>query len=311
MLSGIKLWLRRLRWRAKQVFSPVVGWTAVGMLRAARMVDRKKTANFFGWFMRNAGPRLKEHRIGRDNLAAAFPERSRDEIERILAAVWDNLGRVAAEFAHLDRLTIAEAGGPGGADIAYNPVASAQIADILRSGRPRVFFAAHLANWELPALIAQRMGLDITVLYRPPNLRAVSDAVLKIRAGCMGTLVPSGFDAPIRLAKTLERGGHVGMLVDQHETRGLDVTFFGRTCKVSPLIAQLARHLDCPIQGIRIVRQADRNTFWGEITEPIAAPRDAGGRIDVPGTMQAITAVVESWAREHPEQWLWLHRRWR
>jgi KDO2-lipid IV(A) lauroyltransferase len=311
MPTRIKLWLWRLLLRARHVINPAIDWTAVGMLRAARMVDRKKTADFFGWFMRNAGPRLKEHRVGRDNLAAAFPEKSPDEIERILAAVWDNLGRVAAEFAHLDRFTVAKSAQHEGADIVYNPVAHARVDEILRSGRPHLLFAAHLANWELPALIGHDMGLDLTVLFRPPNLRAVSNAVVKIRAGCMGTLVPSGFDAPIRLARALERGGHVGMLVDQHESRGVDVTFFGRTCKVSPLIAQLARNLDCPIQGIRIVRRPDRHSFWCEVGEPIAAPRDPEGKIEVQGTMQAITTVVEAWVREHPEQWLWLHRRWR
>ena len=51
--------------------------------------------------------------------------------------------------------------------------------------------------------------------------------------------------------------------------------------------------------------------FYAELTEEIKPVRDADGKIDVAGTMQAITNVVEGWIREHPEQWLWLHRRWR
>ena len=149
------------------------------------------------------------------------------------------------------------------------------------------------------------------MLFRPPNIGAISDAIIKIRAGCMGTLVPSGFDAPVRLANALQRGSHVGMLVDQHDQKGVDVTFFGRSCKANPLLGMLARHLDCPIRGVRVVRLPDGNCFWGEISEPIELPRDAEGRVDIQGTMQAITSVVEGWVREHPEQWLWLHRRWR
>ena len=127
----------------------------------------------------------------------------------------------------------------------------------------------------------------------------------------MGTLVPSGFGAPLRLANTLQRGGHVAMLVDQHDSKGVDVTFFGRTCKVSPLIGQLAHHTECMIRGVRIVRLPDGNHFWGEVTEPLDLPRDAKGLVDVQQTMQKITTVIEGWVREHPEQWLWLHRRWR
>ena len=74
------------------------------MLRTIRATDRKRMADFAGSVMRTLGPRLKEHRIGRANLAAAFPEKSAAEIEAILRGVWDNLGRVAAEFAHIDRL---------------------------------------------------------------------------------------------------------------------------------------------------------------------------------------------------------------
>jgi hypothetical protein len=60
--------------------------------------------------------------------------------------------------------------------------------------------------------------------------------------------------APVRAARALERGPHVGMLVDQHFTQGVDVTFFGRRCNANPLIARLARHFDCPIRGIRAIR---------------------------------------------------------
>ena len=102
----------------------------------------------------------------------------------------------------------------------------------------------------------------------------------------MGTLVATGLDAPIRLRDALENGGHVGMLVDQHYVRGVDVTFFGRTCKANPLIAQLARHIDCPIHGTRVVRLPDRNRFRVDLTEAIEPARDAEGQIDVAGTMQ-------------------------
>jgi KDO2-lipid IV(A) lauroyltransferase len=126
----------------------------------------------------------------------------------------------------------------------------------------------------------------------------------------MGQIIPTGLDAPVKLAQALERGAHVGMLVDQYFSRGVEVTFFGRKTTANPLIARLARHFDCPIHGTRIVRLPG-NRFRAELSEAIAPARDAGGALDIAGTMQVITGVIESWIREHPEQWLWLHRRWR
>jgi KDO2-lipid IV(A) lauroyltransferase len=149
------------------------------------------------------------------------------------------------------------------------------------------------------------------VLYRRPNIGAVSDAIVDIRRGSMGKLIPTGLDAPVKLARVLEAGGHVAMLVDQHYVNGVDVTFFGRRCKANPFIARLARQIECPIHGTRVVRLPDRHRFRVDITEAIAPARDANGRIDVPGTMQIITSIIEGWVRQHPAQWLWVHRRWR
>ena len=127
----------------------------------------------------------------------------------------------------------------------------------------------------------------------------------------MGELVPTGLEAPLKLARLLQSGTHVGMLVDQHFTKGVEVTFFGRRCLANPLIALLARQTESPIHGLRAVRKPDGNSFSVDITDPVEPARDTDGRIDIKGTMQAITAVVEGWVREHPEQWLWLHHRWR
>jgi KDO2-lipid IV(A) lauroyltransferase len=302
-----RAFLRRLA----PMFDASMGWLTLAIIRTIRLTDRRRTADFWAWFMRKLGPWLPEHRVGRANLVAAFPDKPAAEIERILAGVWDNLGRFAVEFSQIDRLSTSDPSQPED-DIFADPAASERFHRLRRDGKPALIYASHLANWELPALVAARHGLDTAVLFRRPNIRAVSDAVLKIRAGCMGTLVATGLDAPVRLLRILEADRHVAMLVDQHFVKGVEVTFFGRRCNANPLIAQLARHVECPIHGTRIVRRSDdRNRFMIEMTEAIAPVRDAQGLIDVQGTMQVITTVIEGWVREHPEQWLWLHRRWR
>ena len=274
-------------------------------------MDRKRTANFAGAFMRRIGPLLPEHRIGRDNLRAAFPDKSAAEIDNILAGVWDNLGRIAVEFAHLDDFCVDGAGVPKPDVITYAPEAAERYRRMVDSGRPILGFAAHLANWELPAVAAKLLVPRSAVLYRRPNIRPISDVIVKLRAPLMGELVPTGLDAPVRLARLLRSGTHVGMLVDQHMTKGVEVIFFGRRCRTNPLIALIARQTGCPIHGLRAVRKADGNSFALDITDAIEPARHADGGFDVQGTMQKITSVIEGWVREHPAQWLWLHRRWR
>src|SRR5579885_3316592 len=263
------------RSRFKPLVDKIVGTLTVGLLNAIKHTDRKRMANFAGALMRRIGPLFKEHRIGREQLRLAFPEKSDVEIEKILGGVWDNLGRIAIEFAHLDDFCV-DGFGPQKPDvITFAQDSHDRYVKVMESGRPTLVFAAHLANWELPAVGTTALGVRTAVLFRRPNIDAVAEVIVKLRTPLMGELVQTGLDAPVRLARLVESGVHIGMLADQHYTRGVDVTFFG------------------------------------EMSDEVKPVRDAQGRVDIRGTMQAITNVIEGWVREHPEQWLWLHRRWR
>jgi Kdo2-lipid IVA lauroyltransferase/acyltransferase len=301
-------WFHR---RITAVTHPIIGRIFVLLVKVMRLVDRRHGAALAAAVMRAVGPWRKEHRVARDNLIAAFPRMSAAQIETILSGVWDNLGRVGAEFVHLDRLRILPPGRPGASDILYDP-RTAELFEWLRlDNKPGLIFSAHLANWELPSYVAAIFKLDAHILYRRPNVGQVDKAVREIRAGTMGTLLPARFDAPVRLLRVLEAGGHVGMLVDQHFGRGVNVTFFGRRCKANPLLARLAAQMECPIHGVRVVRLPQLDRFRVELTEELEPARGADGKIDVAATMQIITSVIEGWVREHPEQWLWVHKRWR
>jgi len=297
--------------RLKALLDGTAGALAVALLGAIKHTDRRRMADFAGALMRKVGPLFKEHRLGREQLRAAFPEKSDTEIENILSGVWDNLGRIAIEFAHLDEFSVEGFGRPTADVITYSPESKERYERIMTSGKPALCFAAHLANWEIPAVGTALLGARTAVLYRRPNIGPINDLIVKLRTPLMGALIPTGLDAPVKLARLLQSGVHVGMLADQHYSRGVDVTFFGRTCKANPLIAMLARQTEMPIHGTRVVRNPDGNSFWAEVSEEIQPVRDADGRIAIQGTMQAITNVIEGWIREHPEQWLWLHRRWR
>jgi KDO2-lipid IV(A) lauroyltransferase len=300
----------RARNAAKSLGASAVGAATVGMLRTTRYFDRVKTADFFARVRRLVGPRLREHKIGRANLTAAFPDKPPEEIEQILMGVWDNLGRVGAEFAHIDHVWDYDRDHPE-SGLVEIPQRSVNLFDQLRlDGKPALIFASHLANWELPALAAAAHGLDTAILYRRPNIASADRIIQEMRQVKMGTLVPAGRDAPLRLAEALKNGQHVAMLVDQYLTNGAEVTFFGRKTRAHPMLARLLRQIECPVHGVRIIRLPGHR-FRAELTEEIKPVRNAEGGIDIQGTTQAITSVVEGWVREYPEQWLWLHRRWR
>ena len=286
----------------------LLGYLVKHLLASLRRADPDRTSDLCGAAARRIGPALPAHRIGRANLCAAFPDKDAAWIEATLAGAWDNLGRVAGEYVHLARLWDYDPLHPNSGRIVTD---DEQIfIDLQNDNKPALCFAAHLANWELPAVMAAAHGLPSAVLYRMPNNVAIAQEIARIRAPLMGRLIRSRAQAPLEMAAALDRGLHLGMLVDQHFSRGVGVTFFGRRCKANPAIARLARQFDCPVVGVRVIRLPDRR-FRIAADGPLALPRDETGLIDVEQSTQFITAVIERWIRDHPEQWLWFHRRWR
>ena len=275
----------------------------------ARLIGPDRSSDLGAWLVRTLGPFLPQHRIALANLRAAYPDKTEADRRTIARGAWANLGRTGAEYAHLATLFDydPDALAPGRVE-----VAGIEHFERLRDdGLPGIVFSAHLGNWELPAICAARFGLDATAVFRPPNDPAAARLIHQVRSGTMGGLTASsGGGAAFAIAGVLDRGGHLGQLVDQHFTRGVVTSFMGRPALTNPLLAKLARQHDCPVHGVRVVRLPDHR-FRIELTPPLDLPRDWEGRIDVAGATQAMTTVIEGWVRETPEQWLWMHRRWR
>jgi KDO2-lipid IV(A) lauroyltransferase len=258
-----------------------------------------------GTVMRSVGPWIPEHRVGRENLAAAFPEMPDAEIERIMRGAWDNYGRTCAEIPQLDRIYDLHDN-----KIVLDAASIEELEKYRRDRQPALIFTAHLANWEIIGPTAKALGVDVVVPVRTQHVDWIANILGEVRLGGAGTYIPIDSNASSKLKSAIDRGAYIAVMIDQHIASGIDVVFFGRPCKVTPLPARLARALELPIKGIRAIRLADHR-FQIETVGPIEPPRDHTGRIDIQRTMQLITSIVEEWVRETPDQWLWMHRRWR
>ncbi len=302
----------RLALLLKRSYPRLAGFAMIPVIRAlvllARILGPVRSTALGAALLRTLGPLLPAHRTAMANLRAAFPDMSEAERKRIALEAWDNLGRTGAEYAHLDSLFDYDPAATG--DLRTEVAGIEHFYALRDDGRPGLIFSAHLANWELPAICAAKFGLEATAVFRPPNNPAAARLVQEVRRRTMGGLAASTPGAVFAMRDVVETGGHLGQLIDQHFTRGVVVEFLGRPCLANPLLAKLARHYDCPVHGVRVVRLPE-GRFRLELTPPLDLPRAADGTIDVAGAMQAMTAVVEGWVRDNPGQWLWMHRRWR
>ena len=281
-----------------------------GVFALARVLGPTRAANLGGFLTRNfSWMAWKARRTALNNLAMVFPEKTAKERYIIARQAWDNLGRTAAEYAHLGTLFDFDADNP-------DPTGRIEIIGIEHfvtlkdDQRPGLIFSTHLANWELPAIAAARYGLDTTAVFRAPNDPAIARVVHEIRSGTMGGLEAARAGAAFSMQAVLERGGHLGMLIDQHFTRGVITPFMGHDVLTNPIMGKFAKRFECPVHGVRVIRLPGHR-FRLELTPPLDLPRDETGEINVEGAMAMMTLMVEGWVREHPGQWLWMHRRWR
>src|SRR5271170_7953873 len=139
----------RIRETTKSLTDAAVGALTIAVLRTTRYFDPIKTADLFGRIARLIGPLMREQKIGRANLTAAFPEKSPEEIETILAGVWYNLGRFGAEFAHIDHIWEHDRARPEDSRIEIEERTHELFAQLRLDCKPALIFTAHLGNWEL------------------------------------------------------------------------------------------------------------------------------------------------------------------
>jgi Kdo2-lipid IVA lauroyltransferase/acyltransferase len=255
-----------------------------------------------GALARLIGPRLGISRRARRNLANALPELAPAKRERIVGEMWDNLGRVAAEYPHLARLQVFAA--PSRVDVdGLNHLEAA-----LAARQQVIIFSGHLANWELGPLAAAQYGLDMTHIYRAANNKLVDRRVARFR-GIGGDFVPKGVVASRRAFAALRRGGHLGLLVDQKLNDGIAVPFFGRPAMTAPALALLALHFDCAVLPVRVERRRGAR-FRLTVYPPLTLPRGGDRAADTAELMGAVNRTIEGWIRERPGQWFWVHSRW-
>ncbi|SEH95009.1 KDO2-lipid IV(A) lauroyltransferase [Rhizobium tibeticum] len=304
----MKLFITRIVLALDHFRQWLIAQTMFGFLNFLKLFPADGAINFADWLTRKLGPRMKRHRLMLANLRNAFPEKSEAELQEIALASWGNMGRLAAEYVFLDRLFDfdPERNEPGRVEVSGIPI----FLDLRDNPRPFIVFTGHTGNFELLPVAGAAFGLYVSVLFRPPNNPYVAQKVFDFRSARMGKLVPSHAGSSFALARQLEAGQGVGVLVDQKFRKGLNTKFFGLDVKTNPLLGKLVRQFNCEVYPARCIRLPG-NRYRLEIEPMIETPRDANGNLDMVATAQLLNDKVESWVREYPEQWLWYHDRWK
>jgi KDO2-lipid IV(A) lauroyltransferase len=290
---GLSL-LQKLRYGAEAA--------AFFFLMAIFRVIGLEAATALGGFMgRNIFSLLPPDRTARKNLAAAFPEKTDEERDAIRLAMWDNLGRVVAEYPHLEKFS------PLGEDPRITFTAP-EHPDTYK-GQAILFLSGHFANWEMMPILGEQHGLKGATVVRPPNNPYIANWIARQRAINGPDSLLAKHSAARRMMGHLRGGGVIYMLIDQKLREGIAVPFFGRDAMTTPAPAALALKL-----GARILMAANRRTQGARFHVTVSAGPDftpSGDETrDIHDLTAALTARIEESVRADPGQWLWIHNRW-
>jgi len=303
-----KLALLRLRNKMKDGWDWLWAHMVTRLLNLIAYLPPSGSIKFFAKLARLIGPLTPRHKIALNNLAAAYPEKTQNELRLIALEMWSNMGRLFAEYVFLDKIFDFD---PKLEKPGLIEVEGIDIFLKLREekAKPHIFFTIHSGNFELLPICAASFDLDVMALFRPPNNPYIAKRVLRARRTKMGHLVPSKAGSAFVLAGRLQAGGNVGALIDQKFRRGIVGTFFNRPVKTNPLVAKLARQFNCDVYPTRCIRLSG-GRYRLELHEKLELVRDENGIIDIQAATQQLNNLAEMWIREYPGQWMWFHRRW-
>lgn len=269
------------------------------ILRAVMLLPYARRVPLGGWAISRIVAPLAGYRARvRDNLALVCPDLPQSEVERLVRAVPDNVGRTIVETysgrEFIDRVKDVPLTGPG----------AATLDEAHRTGSPVVLVTGHFGNYDVAraALIAR--GYRIGGLYKPMKNPLFNEHYLETMASIGTPIFPRGNRGLGEMVRFLKSGGMLGMLMDQHMNHGADLSFFGHPAKTATSAADLALKYDAALIPAYGIRQPNGLDFTIVVEAPIP-PSD-------PLTMtQAINDSLEAMVREHMDQWFWIHRRWK
>ncbi len=295
----VNLWCT-LRQRAEAALVAVILWSLACLPRRWAILCSILLTKCLAYCL----PRLR--RIGAENLALAFPTLPQHERQRLLWGCITNLGRLLGEFSQFPKLhsgnisQLVEYEG-------FEHFAAAQA-----QGRGVIFFTGHLGAWELSAYAHALYGYPLNILVRPIDNPFVDRMIARWRTASGNRLFSKHRDLR-SLVASLRRGETVGILADVHvqPQHGMFCPFFGRPACTSPLVARLARRTGAVVIPGYLVWDGQRRRHRLVFEPPVPLVRTADEGFDIRENTLRLTRCWEAIVRRYPDQWLWIHQRWK
>ena len=266
-----------------------------------RILGPTVSSNLGGKLFEIIGPIFRSKNIIKKNLQIAMNNISNQEINKTSKLMWNNYGRVFAEYMFIK-------------DFRFNRLSSniqVEGQDILenlkKNNKSAVFISGHFANFELMAMHIEKSGLDLCAIYRPLNNIFINKIMERIRKRYIcKNQIKKGIGGVKKLISFTKKNYSTALMIDQRVSEGILSNFFKKKAYTTTIPAQLVKKFNMPIIPVHIERFNDLN-FKIKIYKPLYFEKNSS----IQHITDELNLVLQEMIKLNPYQWIWSHNRWK
>ena len=279
----------------RYIHDPIIAILAIPLFLILKMLPFYLSSYLCGSFMFIVGPMTSYNGRIKKHMQIAFPKKSITEINKLTKQHWFMLGQTIGEMPHINRL------------IKIGHLETDGL-DKLKTG-PAILVGAHMGNWEFLLRVGDLAGRRAGYVFRPINNWILNKLQIHRNKDANADFYRKGRLAAIGMASKLKSGEIIGLTGDQLLREGIMVPFFGIRTPTPQAAAVMALKWNVPVYMVRIERFKGIK-FKMTVEDKLRIPSNPDKEKAIYQITKMISARIEDWIKEQPEQWLWAHRRW-
>ena len=266
-----------------------------------KILGFKLASNMGGYIGKKIGPLFRSKQTILTNIKNALPKTDKADLELIIQSMWENYGRILAEYVFLKDFRKEKLND-------YLEIEGKEHLNKVRDSNEQVVFVSgHFNNFELMAMQIEKSGINLAAIYRPLNNIFLNGIMEKIRTKYIcKNQIKKGRRGTRELLKSFNNKNSIALMIDQRVSEGEKSNFFGQDAFTTTIPAQLVKKFGCKIVPIHIERY---NNFYFKmkVEEPINYNKDS----TIDEITLSLNKLLENMILKNPSQWIWSHNRWK
>jgi len=280
--------------------APLV-WFGIVFFRSLKIENASNLAGKIAIFI---GKKLEFNKLAMNNLSKALPYLDSSQKNAIIDDMWDNLGRVVGEFPHVSKMSADEIL----EHVEIDENSKININELIANNRGGIIFSAHFGNWEIGPKILIKYGIKVKTFYRPLNNPFVEKMTSSLRGVEM---IEKGGEGNRQLITALKNKEFILIMADQKVSDGEPIKFFHDDAITATAIAKIALKYNVPLVPGFVVRVNKQFKFLLKVEKPLEFNKINSLNSEATKLTLKINQIIEKWISENPEQWFWVHNRWK